>query len=76
MTANTGKGGSSSGCSEVRLAVAGKPLIDAGRVEHGEVEINRFADPAAKMRVIAKIIERQRVDEDAQPGFFELGLDS
>lgn len=52
--------------SEVRLAEAREALIDSRRIKHAQIKIDRLAEPPSEMRVIAKIIERQWMDQDAK----------
>lgn len=52
--------------SEVRLAEAGKSLVHARRIENRQIERDGLPDPSPQMRMIAKIIERERVNQDAQ----------
>ena len=51
---------------EVGLPEARNALVAAGRVQHGDIELERLADPVAEFGMVGEIVVGQRMDQRAQ----------
>ena len=60
---------------EVGLAEARNALIVARRIEHAQVELERFSEPLPKGGVIGEVIIGERVDKRSKARSFNGGRD-
>ena len=60
--------------SEIGFTETDHSLIHTGRIKNREIKLDRLADPSSQVGVITQIIERERMDQHAEPGAGQLCL--
>ena len=53
--------------SEIGFTEAGYSLVHTRRIKNREIKLDRLTEPAPQIGVIAQVIERERVNQDAEP---------